>query len=132
MIYRLHPSIASLAAQVSVQAHGPSRISRPDSVRASESAMLGEAMARHLAFPHCSTPFARDRQARTSTGKFARTMQQEGGRCSSPPWVRSAQRHRDASPYRQGRARSEEHTSELQSLTRNTYAVICMKKKKYK
>src|SRR3546814_9678614 len=90
MIYRLHPSIASLAAQVSVQAHGPSRISRPDSVRASESAMLGEAMARHLAFPHCSTPFARDRQART---------------------------------------RSEEHTSELQSLMRISYAVFCLKKK---
>src|SRR3546814_2785218 len=78
MIYRLHPSIASLAAQVSVQAHGPSRISRPDSVRASESAMLGEAMARHLAFPH----------------------------------------------------RSEEHTSELQSLMRISYAVFCLKKKK--
>src|SRR3546814_2585905 len=104
MIYRLHPSIASLAAQVSVQAHGPSRISRPDSVRASESAMLGEAMARHLAFPHCSTPFARDRQARRSTGKFARTMQQEGGR-------------------------SEEHTSELQSLMRISYAVFCLKQK---
>src|SRR3546814_5591878 len=103
MIYRLHPSIASLAAQVSVQAHGPSRISRPDSVRASESAMLGEAMARHLAFPHCSTPFARDRQARTSTGKFARTMQQEG--------------------------RSEEHTSELQSLMRISYAAFCLKNK---
>src|SRR3546814_5118942 len=26
--------------------------------------------------------------------------------------------------------RSEEHTSELQSLMRNTYAVLCMKKKK--
>src|SRR3546814_461435 len=69
--------------------------------------MLGEAMARHLAFPHCSTPFARDRQARTSTGKFARTMQQEGGRCSSPTWVRSAQRHRDSSPSRQGRATTD-------------------------
>src|SRR3546814_4334304 len=28
-----------------------------------------------------------------------------------------------------GRARSEEHTSELQSLMRNTYAVYCLKKK---
>src|SRR3546814_10089631 len=27
-------------------------------------------------------------------------------------------------------ARSEEHTSELQSLTRNSYAVFCLKKKK--
>src|SRR3546814_1706497 len=28
--------------------------------------------------------------------------------------------------------RSEEHTSELQSLTRNSYAVFCLKKNKYK
>src|SRR3546814_5341503 len=31
---------------------------------------------------------------------------------------------------RAGAARSEEHTSELQSLMRNSYAVICLKKKK--
>src|SRR3546814_9026949 len=29
-----------------------------------------------------------------------------------------------------GTARSEEHTSELQSLMRNSYAVFCLKKKK--
>src|SRR3546814_7560447 len=29
-----------------------------------------------------------------------------------------------------GRTRSEEHTSELQSLMRNSYAVFCLKKKK--
>src|SRR3546814_2233391 len=28
-------------------------------------------------------------------------------------------------------SRSEEHTSELQSLTRNSYAVFCLKKKKH-
>src|SRR3546814_10239556 len=31
-----------------------------------------------------------------------------------------------------GRGRSEEHTSELQSLMRISYAVFCMKKKKHK
>src|SRR3546814_6677085 len=31
-----------------------------------------------------------------------------------------------------GAARSEEHTSELQSLMRNSYAVFCLKKKKTK
>src|SRR3546814_10529018 len=31
-----------------------------------------------------------------------------------------------------GVARSEEHTSELQSLMRNSYAVFCLKKKKNK
>src|SRR3546814_6290879 len=32
--------------------------------------------------------------------------------------------------YRGGRRRSEEHTSELQSLMRISYAVFCLKKKK--
>src|SRR3546814_8178323 len=31
-----------------------------------------------------------------------------------------------------GRQRSEEHTSELQSLMRTSYAVFCLKKKKHK
>src|SRR3546814_8648431 len=31
-----------------------------------------------------------------------------------------------------GSRRSEEHTSQLQSLMRNSYAVFCLKKKKYK
>src|SRR3546814_2882230 len=31
-----------------------------------------------------------------------------------------------------GAARSEEHTSELQSLMRNSYAVFCLKKKTHK
>src|SRR3546814_1400529 len=36
---------------------------------------------------------------------------------------------RDVFPHR--RLRSEEHTSELQSLMRNSYAVFCLKKKKH-
>src|SRR3546814_1073640 len=35
-------------------------------------------------------------------------------------------------PQRGGEARSEEHTSELQSLMRISYAVFCLKKKKSK
>src|SRR3546814_7570739 len=34
-------------------------------------------------------------------------------------------------PYGQGLDRSEEHTSELQSLMRISYAVFCLKKKKH-
>src|SRR3546814_2411425 len=41
--------------------------------------------------------------------------------------VRPPQRH---PPHRVAHARSEEHTSELQSLMRNSYAVFCLKKKK--
>src|SRR3546814_5141361 len=35
-------------------------------------------------------------------------------------------------PIRPSAVRSEEHTSELQSLMRISYAVFCLKKKKYK
>src|SRR3546814_4270178 len=34
-------------------------------------------------------------------------------------------------PIRKGRLRSEEHTSELQSLMRISYAVFCLKKNKH-
>src|SRR3546814_1894346 len=46
---------------------------------------------------------------------------------------RNRRRERDACRRRiglTGGSRSEEHTSELQSLMRNSYAVFCLKKKK--
>src|SRR3546814_9798728 len=39
-------------------------------------------------------------------------------------------RHRQRGPFGQCADRSEEHTSELQSLMRISYAVFCLKKKK--
>src|SRR3546814_6322123 len=41
-----------------------------------------------------------------------------------------AQRHRWLPRMATGALRSEEHTSELQSLMRNSYAVFCLKQKK--
>src|SRR3546814_1656373 len=38
--------------------------------------------------------------------------------------------HGEDRPHRHRRARSEEHTSELQSLMRTSYAIFCLKKKK--
>src|SRR3546814_9732030 len=50
--------------------------------------------------------------------------------CSSPPWreifAADAERKQD---FAEAQARSEEHTSELQSLMRISYAVFCLKKK---
>src|SRR3546814_5969659 len=47
--------------------------------------------------------------------------------------VRTRQRRSNSAQHRdrrgQRRARSEEHTSELQSLMRSSYAVFCLKKK---
>src|SRR6056297_821272 len=53
--------------------------------------------------------------------------------CPSPPCLRSAQlsaRKRPRPPPNPRKARSEEHTSELQSLRRISYADFCLKKKK--
>src|SRR3546814_8436877 len=41
------------------------------------------------------------------------------------------QRRRQVRQFRDAEARSEEHTSELQSLMRISYAVFCLKTKKY-
>src|SRR3546814_3763892 len=50
-------------------------------------------------------------------------------RCRPPPWCclhcRRSRGHADRNE------RSEEHTSELQSLMRISYAVFCLKKKKF-
>src|SRR3546814_8517105 len=48
-----------------------------------------------------------------------------GGAARPPPGWR-----RPAAPQRRRRHRSEEHTSELQSLMRSSYAVFCLKKQK--
>src|SRR3546814_2191575 len=44
----------------------------------------------------------------------------------------SVQQQRGSSAKKPPRGRSEEHTSELQSLMRISYAVFCLKKKKHK
>src|SRR3546814_4785407 len=60
---------------------------------------------------------------------------------SAPAWARNLRAEQTARHHRQlayhslkegdrGGARSEEHTSELQSLMRISYAVFCLKKKK--
>src|SRR3546814_2795307 len=43
--------------------------------------------------------------------------------------LHAALRHRDVAEQGGGHPRSEEHTSELQSLMRISYAVFCLKKK---
>src|SRR3546814_10217403 len=52
-------------------------------------------------------------------------------RCSHPPCRNIAKRTDSAGDFSYG-GRSEEHTSELQSLMRISYAVFCLKKKKKK
>src|SRR3546814_10418839 len=62
----------------------------------------------------------------TETLTSARTAWRRGraGRCPSDTPARIP------APWSRDRRRSEEHTSELQSLMRISYAVFCLKKKK--
>src|SRR3546814_3263813 len=52
--------------------------------------------------------------------------------CRSRKWLGTLQRRPGHEPVRHERPRSEEHTSELQSLMRISYAVFCLKKKQHK
>src|SRR3546814_4646272 len=66
-------------------------------------------------------------------GPIAEPVRRRAGRCWSVH--RSSRRYIEARPTRNRQrlgARSEEHTSELQSLMRISYAVFCLKKKKKK
>src|SRR3546814_1686828 len=69
--------------------------------------------------PASGNPFASRRPGRPVRPKGSRA----GGRGRAPAAGRGARRS-------SGRGRSEEHTSELQSLMRISYAVFCLTKKK--
>src|SRR3546814_5556544 len=49
--------------------------------------------------------------------------------CERPETTIGAKSHRPQGGLLQAQGRSEEHTSELQSLMRTSYAVFCLKKK---
>src|SRR3546814_9723855 len=96
-------------------------------------------------FPY-TTLFRSDRTGRASTSpcpparggapgaRCAGPLRRRGrGGCAAPPLGRwsssgSVRRQPGEGPHLHGR--SEEHTSELQSLMRISYAVFCLKKKK--
>src|SRR3546814_14419090 len=69
------------------------------------------------------------RSAHRRSGCRAAARHVESRAAASRQW---SHHHPDDALYRRGRGngRSEEHTSELQSLMRISYAVFCLKKKK--
>src|SRR3546814_7207715 len=77
-------------------------------------------------FPY--TTLFRSRRAGARTR--ARRRRQRPGRLSADVDAAGAPWHRPAPGLRARQHRSEEHTSELQSLMRISYAVFCLKKKK--
>src|SRR3546814_9147947 len=81
-------------------------------------ALVDHGGAHRPAFLHRADEASRTRRA---------TERLAVGRGYTPDARRS---HTRAGPLRHSHQRSEEHTSELQSLMRNSYAVFCLKKKK--
>src|SRR3546814_4855687 len=77
-------------------------------------------------FPYTTLFRSRGRQAERAARLDQRSpgARHEDGRRRFPARLQLPGRHRGAGP------RSEEHTSELQSLMRISYAVFCLKKKK--
>src|SRR3546814_4858817 len=75
---------------------------------------------------------ARPVSAETSAATAARTKRspRRAGPCSRHrAWRATARSYPESTPAATRRPRSEEHTSELQSLMRISYAVFCLKKK---
>src|SRR3546814_10197060 len=72
------------------------------------------------------------RQPATRSGRRSAARRRAGSACADdiPGVVPTRFLHRDYRRTIQAAGRSEEHTSELQSLMRISYAVFCLKKKK--
>src|SRR3546814_5581820 len=75
----------------------------------------------------------------TTLFRSCRALGEQGGYCGhqdgkyeNPPIIEGRRRTVDCGPHHGAcnHPRSEEHTSELQSLMRISYAVFCLKKKK--
>src|SRR3546814_8666101 len=82
-------------------------------------------------FPY-TTLFRSARTARTAQGPHAWTWSAQTARAARAGAGSSRAGPAAAAGAWAGRPRSEEHTSELQSLMRISYAVFCLKKKKQK
>src|SRR3546814_2375563 len=81
----------------------------------------------------CSSDVTRDRPCMENYGKPDRSCRIQGDAIIARAMdinAGPAEQRRSGDWGRCARARSEEHTSELQSLMRISYAVFCLKKKK--
>src|SRR3546814_10035106 len=85
----------------------------------------------HTLSLHDALPIWR-RAGPLSSGERGGTSIPTRPRASRPCWRRDGRRPLTGTTRPMDRpSRSEEHTSELQSLMRISYAVFCLKKKKY-
>src|SRR3546814_9780424 len=106
----------------------PPRSTRPDTLFPYTTPFLSD-RPEHRKFRSCGSerPSQGFRRARlTRRGAVVRAATTSGS-VDHAPSNRPAYRGADAYPHR---VRSEAHTSELQTLMRDSYAVICLKKNK--
>src|SRR3546814_3339400 len=83
----------------------------------------------HLQLPSCLYQSETLTNSINALARSVRTRYRSPGE-GGPPGSGSAGTARGIRPRQQPTRRSEEHTSELQSLMRISYAVFCLKKKK--
>src|SRR3546814_6240145 len=78
-----------------------------------------------------SSPLNKGTVYSNASSKFSSTFADfKAGKADENELLTAAKNFQDASRALFGSGRSEEHTSELQSLMRISYAVFCLKKKK--
>src|SRR3546814_7503404 len=102
----------------------PPRSTRPDTLFPYTTLFRASAASENFGAA-CAAPASESSQgksARSSQAKLRMTPRQRP--CAALSARNAARKRIAASP------RSEEHTSELQSLMRNSYAVFCLKQKK--
>src|SRR3546814_966964 len=109
-----------------MDSEGPCLGDAPNSIflgcqRNSEFDQGSRAMQRHSAGPEPRDQDPRNRARWRSAAARARAVASDGARPAHAS---------DVAPVLRISPRSEEHTSELQSLMRISYAVFCLKKKK--
>src|SRR3546814_3710172 len=120
--------LAGLPHDPPADAHGYAQAAGGDDAQVAAAPQAGRVVAGRTCQGQFPAPDRRHHQ-RPEEGKARRAVLGQG-------LLRPARRHAQARGRRRGadprRARSEEHTSELQSLMRNTYAVCVLKKKNKK
>src|SRR3546814_6085326 len=111
-----------------LKAHGNSfGARRPSAGDREDGRSPGSELLPALAFPACGPVASRER-GRSPYSRGGGTGLSPASRFTS--WRGTVDRRMTATRGKGDRPRSEEHTSELQSLMRISYAVFCLKKKR--
>src|SRR3546814_89149 len=110
--------------------HEASRVATCNERRGSRRMLREECIAHFGPDLECRRPDRRPQPHQQFIGRYRQRFERRLEHTTSQPAPASVSRG-DSGRSMITEKRSEEHTSELQSLMRNSYAVFCLKKKKY-